>query len=144
LFSDFPWFRLAAFEAHVTAWIGRAPEADLIPGIGVCIVSINDILHEQQPEAMDGHLLPDIVGGWWLSIVNALEHRILLPGLKIDKCHVVQVAGDGFDSSQTETMGLMIGRHILKAITVNAPIVEPIIDIIQYRNFMSIVAIILW
>src|SRR4051794_14286352 len=76
LLLDLPGFRSATFEAHITARIRWTAKANLIPGVRMRIIGIDHILHNEQPEAMHRHLLPDIVGGWRLGIVNGLQYGI--------------------------------------------------------------------
>src|SRR5436309_2711498 len=83
LFFDLPWLWLSTFEAHIAARIGGSSEADLIPGIGVSIVSIEHVLQDQHPEVLNRHLLPDLVSCRWITIVNAFEHAILFPLIKL-------------------------------------------------------------
>src|SRR5437764_14026049 len=51
--------------------------------------------------------------------------------------------GNGLDSLQTQSVRLVVFRHVFKAVAIDAPVIQSIIDIVHHWNFMRIVAIIL-
>jgi choline dehydrogenase-like flavoprotein len=85
LLLRFPRLRLTAFEAHVSAWVGRAAKTDFIPSPGMRVVGIRAIGDEQYPETVDGHSLPDLVRGRRLAVVDRAENFILFPRANIHK-----------------------------------------------------------
>src|SRR5205823_1496772 len=126
LFLNLPGFRSATFEAHVPTWIGRTAKADFIPGIWMGIIRINRILHQQQPEVHHGHLFPNGLSCWRITIVDGLEHLVLFAWPELYEGLMKQMLSNCVNGLQAEAMGFMIGRHILKTIAVDAPVIEPI------------------
>src|SRR5579872_3208304 len=73
-----PWLRLTVLQPEVAARIGRPSETDLIPGVGMRVVGVDHIRRQEDPEAVGGHLLPDLLPTTRLVFMDGPEHVILL------------------------------------------------------------------
>ena len=132
LLFHLPWLGLAAFEARISARIGRAAEADLIPRPGMRVVGLDRILQQQSPEAADGHLLPDWLRALRLAVVDGLENNFLL---QIEEDREISADMRACASSliaiSAEPIGLAIGRHVLVAIADPAIVVEAFVEALE-------------
>ena len=71
LLVDLPRLGLATFQTHVAPGISWAAKANLIPSPRVSIIDLRAVLNQQGPEAVDGHLFPDLTRPWFrFRIVN--------------------------------------------------------------------------
>src|SRR5947209_350649 len=144
LFVHFPGLWLATFKAHIAARISGTTETDFVPGKGMSIVCFYRILHQQHPVASHGQLLPDVVTCRGITVVNGLEYRVLIARPKLGKRLAIHMLCHSLNPLQPKAMGIAIGWHIFVAIAINAPRVEPLIDCGHNRNFMCLVAVVLW
>ncbi len=76
--------------------------------------------------------------------MNGFEYSILFGLVKLYKRASIHGPGDSFDCLQAKAVSLVVGWHVGKTVAVNLPVKQAIIDIVQNRNFMCLVAVILW
>src|SRR5579875_2681662 len=142
-FLRFPRFRLTTRQAHIAAWIRRPSIANFIPGIRMRVVHSHDILHQEQPEMMHRHSLPDIVGSRRLALMNSQQDLILFYWLQIYKRRAKNVLRNGLNGLHAQAIRFVIRWHILVTIAGEAHMVQTVVNVIDDRNFMRLISIIL-
>src|SRR5436305_10396765 len=100
------------------------------------IIGIDNILHDQQPEVHDRHLLPDLLACRWIAVMDCLENLILLERPKFREGLVEHMPGYGVYSLKAEPVSHMVRWHIFKTISINALAIKPFVDIVHNRNFV--------
>ena len=128
LLLDLPWFGFTALETSVGAWIGGASEADLVPGPGVGVVGVDGVLHEELPEAMDGHLAPDVGRCGRLAVVDGFESNVLMEMGEMEEGTSVTVLRFLIDGLHADLVGDAVLRHVLEAIAYGAVLVKAAVE----------------
>jgi hypothetical protein len=142
-FVNLPGLRLAFFEAHISAWVSRAAESNLIPCVGVRIVDRAAIGDEESPETLDIELRPEIMRSERFRIMNTLQDLLLRECSEEMKGATVKPLGHLFEGSGGDAIGVLIRRHIGVAIALDAVLEKALVYPRQHVDPITRYAIIL-
>src|SRR5579883_313012 len=98
------------------------------------VIGADAIPYQELPEAADRHLPPDPVCGYWLAIVNRLEHFILFQRVQLGETSSRHRARRFLNRLNTEAVGFAVRRHVFETVAVDAALKESFIDVIQDGN----------
>ena len=109
----------------------------------MCVIHADNILDEKKPVAGNRHPLPYREAGWRLTVVQRLEHGLLIGWIKFNKWPSKHMLCDFGDSFQSKAMRFLIGRHSFKPVAIESVFVKTLVDEIYDRYFVEFVAIVL-
>ena len=93
-FVYFPGLRLAAFNAHIAAGVGRAAEADFVPCPRMRVIGRRAIADKQFPEVLDRHAFPNFPRCGRIAVVNGFQYLVLRVCIEINKTVFVMALRD--------------------------------------------------